>query len=772
VILPTAAGRPGVGDNVRVPPWQRLAIAGAVVAGAGALLLASPLHLAGAITLLIGVAIFCYARPVQGLWLVLVLSAVHPLVAKFVEVNLGATGSSLVVFSAWKELALATVLLADFQSIALAYRAGRRWRFRPGIMDVMAIALIALMAFGLTLRHDLAAINEVRLLLFPVGVYFAIRFSPVDTSRYFKVMVLVAAGIAAFAVIQSSLLGWSFIVNYWGIPADPLPTTFIARDVAGPRASGTFGSPNELGFALIAWATMAGALLVLRPGKDRWLVPALGLILVGLALTFSRSAVGAAGVGVVVIVVAAFRLSRNPRRVMALLALGIVPAVLLSGGLYYARGGISLLSATVSTIVNGPGSAYTEMTVEVHSWIAGEPQAVTVTVSDGAGVLRAGYRGTVHFTTSDPNASLPADYTFTASDAGTHTFSSSLDPPLDLVTAGRQWVRVTDTHNPNLTGQALDTLRYPPSTTLVVSVSSWAPGISQDVTVTAMEGGVRETVYRGTVHFTTTDSRASVPVNYTFTVADAGSHTFASTLYTPLILMTPGIQTVRATDVADPSVTGEATGVVPASGAVPPAPVVTAAPTPFVAATPPAEQATSAPSTAPSPGPAPTPLGTTSSTGGGDPSAAAHINSLSIGWALLQANPLGTGLGTVGPRPLPGTSDFPPIIIESYYLGMGVSLGWLGLAWAVALPLAMLLMAILALRRGRTLEGLSLLAFTVSMGLISYVLPTMMEPQMAMIPWSICALAASSKLGSGSREPGDTGEDGVAAPGLESSGAS
>jgi hypothetical protein len=742
-------------------------MAGAVMAGAGAVLLASPLHLVGAIIFVLGVMIFCYVRPVQGLWLVLVLSAVHPIVARFVQINLGATGSSLVIFSAWKELALATVLLADLQSIALAYRAGRRWRFRPGIMDVMAFALIALMAFGLTLRHDLAAINEVRLLLFPVGIYFAIRISPIETSRYFKVMVLLAAGIAIFAVIQSSLLGWSFIVNYWGIPTDPLPTTFIAQNVDGPRASGTFGSPNELAFALIAWALMACTLVVLRPGKDRWLIAALGLILVGLALTFSRSAIGAAGVGLTLIVVAAFWLSHNPRRALAVMALGIVPAILLSGGLYYARGGISLLSATVSTVINGPQSAYTVMAVDVHSWVAGEPQSVTVTVSDGAGVPAPGYRGTIHFTTSDPNASLPGDYTFTAADAGKHSFNGSLD----LVSVGRQWVRVTDTYDANMTTEVLDTLVYPRSTTLVVDVGSWAAGVPQDVTVTAMEGEVRETVYRGTVHFTTTDTKASVPADYTFTAADAGSHTFGATLAPALVLESPGTQTVRATDIADASVTGGDTGTVTLSATSGPTPA--AAPTPAAPAaavtTAPAPP-TPVPTTAPTSSPAPTPL-RTSASGGSDASAAAHINSLDIGWALLQANPLGTGLGTVGPRPLPGTSDFPAYVIESYYLGMGVSLGWLGLAWAIALPLAMLLMAILALRCGRTLEGLCLMAFTVSMGVISYVLPTMMEPQMAMIPWSMCALAASSTLGSGSSEPAGAAEEAQAGAGLEATGA-
>ena len=34
-----------------------------------------------------------------------------------------------------------------------------------------------------------------------------------------------------------------------------------------------------------------------------------------------------------------------------------------------------------------------------------------------------GYTGTVHFTSTDNTATLPANYTFTAADKGVHTFT-------------------------------------------------------------------------------------------------------------------------------------------------------------------------------------------------------------------------------------------------------------------------------------------------------------------------------------------------------------
>ena len=50
---------------------------------------------------------------------------------------------------------------------------------------------------------------------------------------------------------------------------------------------------------------------------------------------------------------------------------------------------------------------------------------VTVTAKDAYGNMATGYTGTVHFTSSDGQAVLPANYTFVAGDAGIHTFQAS-----------------------------------------------------------------------------------------------------------------------------------------------------------------------------------------------------------------------------------------------------------------------------------------------------------------------------------------------------------
>ena len=54
---------------------------------------------------------------------------------------------------------------------------------------------------------------------------------------------------------------------------------------------------------------------------------------------------------------------------------------------------------------------------------------VTVTVKNVRGNVVTAYRGTVHFSSLDSTATLPANYTFTASDAGVHTFTGLVLSP-------------------------------------------------------------------------------------------------------------------------------------------------------------------------------------------------------------------------------------------------------------------------------------------------------------------------------------------------------
>jgi uncharacterized repeat protein (TIGR03803 family) len=98
---------------------------------------------------------------------------------------------------------------------------------------------------------------------------------------------------------------------------------------------------------------------------------------------------------------------------------------------------------------------------------AGTPVTVTATAADSSGNPVPGYTGTIHFTSSDTQANLPADYTFIAGDAGQHSFTVS------FLTTGNQSLTVTDKGTPSITGTATITvLNQPPGPTVQFATAS------------------------------------------------------------------------------------------------------------------------------------------------------------------------------------------------------------------------------------------------------------------------------------------------------------
>jgi hypothetical protein len=107
-----------------------------------------------------------------------------------------------------------------------------------------------------------------------------------------------------------------------------------------------------------------------------------------------------------------------------------------------------------------PGATHIVVSVPASS-TAGSPFTATVTVEDANGNAVPTYTGTVHFTSTDSQPGLPANYTFTSADSGSHTFS------VTLKTAGSQTLTVTDTSNGSITGAATVTVSAAAASKLV-----------------------------------------------------------------------------------------------------------------------------------------------------------------------------------------------------------------------------------------------------------------------------------------------------------------
>jgi uncharacterized repeat protein (TIGR01451 family) len=140
------------------------------------------------------------------------------------------------------------------------------------------------------------------------------------------------------------------------------------------------------------------------------------------------------------------------------------------------------------------------------------PFNVTLTIQSSANPFTlTGYTGTVHFSSSDPQAVVPADYTFLPADSGSHVFSFTLK------TLGNQTISVVDTHSSGFTGSATVNVNTTPDLTiskshtgsffvgetganytLTVSNAGHGPTSGTVNVVDALPGGLTATAINGT----------------------------------------------------------------------------------------------------------------------------------------------------------------------------------------------------------------------------------------------------------------------------------
>src|SRR5205085_382082 len=140
--------------------------------------------------------------------------------------------------------------------------------------------------------------------------------------------------------------------------------------------------------------------------------------------------------------------------------------------------------------------------------------------------------GTVHFTSSDGAATLPANSTLTN---GTGTFNATLR------TLGNQTITATDTVTSSIAGtsNAIAVSAAAATHFAVSTPASATAGSAFSFTVTALAHPTRRsTGHAGTVHFTSSDGAATLPANSTLT---NGTGTFSATL------RTSSSQTISAT---------------------------------------------------------------------------------------------------------------------------------------------------------------------------------------------------------------------------------
>jgi hypothetical protein len=183
---------------------------------------------------------------------------------------------------------------------------------------------------------------------------------------------------------------------------------------------------------------------------------------------------------------------------------------------------VANFQSTSVSVLLGIRNAATHFTVKAPASVtAGKSFIITVTALTKGNQLDAVYTGSVHFTSSDSSAVLPADYTFTMRDAGSHNFTVTLN------TTGSQTITVTDKNTSSITGQATVTVGAAPP-----PGRASGGGESAEAAVSAAASQL----------FRSWDRSATLPASYPFVRTDAGTHPVSA------VLTPAGSPTITATE--------------------------------------------------------------------------------------------------------------------------------------------------------------------------------------------------------------------------------
>jgi sugar lactone lactonase YvrE len=244
-------------------------------------------------------------------------------------------------------------------------------------------------------------------------------------------------------------------------------------------------------------------------------------------------------------------------------ALSLAPGATCAFSLAFTPPAVTSFSGNVTITDNAQGSATSTQTISLsgvgayvysasltlpQNVTAGDNQSVTVTVTNPA----SAYTGTLHFTSSDPKAVPPPDYTFTTADNGSHTFSG-----IQFRTAGIQSLTMTDTVKASITASASTMVVGGAATALVVvSGNSQAANIGANYTAPLV------------VEATDQYGNASAGTSVTFTAPASGATaTFAGKAIGTAVTNSAGMATSPSL-LAD-NVTGTFTVQAAASGVSP-----------------------------------------------------------------------------------------------------------------------------------------------------------------------------------------------------------
>jgi hypothetical protein len=235
-------------------------------------------------------------------------------------------------------------------------------------------------------------------------------------------------------------------------------------------------------------------------------------------------------------------------------AMSVVGPTTFAGGelvfsVAFKTAGVQWVTLTDNATPSITGSASTTMppgppvrfSVEGAAPVAGDPVTFTVNARDLFNNLATSYSGTAHMTSSDGQATLPADF---AISNGTGSAQATFR------TSGNQWLAATDPAATAMTGNGVFAVAPGAAAHFNLTLPATVdPGVTFAFQVMAIDAFDNANAsYAGTLHFTSSDAGATLPADATLT---NGQGTFPATLQ-----VAHATTSITATDTADASITG------------------------------------------------------------------------------------------------------------------------------------------------------------------------------------------------------------------------
>lgn len=259
---------------------------------------------------------FALLRPWHALVLLLGLLPLNGLLTQVVPVALGLDAPARLALGGWHDaLLLGIVAVAAWR---LARGPDRQLTLVEWLvlgMLVLGAVYVAISPVVLTAAYAYRVLYEPPLLLAAITVLA--RHQPLPAwvpSRAALAFVATTVAGALFTWPQVYLLRYRFLQTYFTDPGQQIHHSYLARGINQPRGIGFLNSPNEFG-AVLAIAI----LLLLVPGivpiRHRWRPWLLGTLSLALLLSFSRSGMLAAAVGLVVVALLARDRWPSPRAI-------------------------------------------------------------------------------------------------------------------------------------------------------------------------------------------------------------------------------------------------------------------------------------------------------------------------------------------------------------------------------------------------------------------------------------------------------------------------